>query len=533
MTALEKLRFTLAQVNPTVGDLDYNLDLILDVWNKHDDISDLIIFPEMVLTGYPPEDLLHKESFLSECKKNIESLITQSQKNKSAILIGAPFYDEEKLYNAALLIDNGHTQLVKKHHLPNYGVFDERRYFISGQDSAPLDFRGTKLGVMICEDMWFPNIAANLKSQGAQILIVLNGSPFEIDKQQIRLAQARNRATENHLPLLYINQIGGQDDLVFDGTSFALSENGETLLSCKSFEDDIRTLAQPWHNEHNKETPLPLEDSAIFKVATLGLKDYMRKTGQKKVLIGLSGGIDSALVAVIAVEALGAENVHAVMMPSVFTSKESLDDATNQAKRLGITCETVPITDMVENFIKQQPDTCGIAHENLQSRLRGLILMTKSNTTGAMVLTTGNKSEMAMGYATLYGDMCGGYNPLKDIYKTGIYKICTWLNATRDEIIPKNILTKAPSAELRKDQTDQDSLPPYNILDAILDDLIEQDLSIKEIIAKGFDAATVQKVARLLRLTEYKRRQSPPGPKITSRTLSRDRRYPITNGYKN
>ncbi|MDY0028662.1 MAG: NAD+ synthase [Pseudobdellovibrionaceae bacterium] len=529
MSALEKLRFTLAQINPSVGDLDGNLERIISVWTAQAPHADLVIFPEMVLTGYPPEDLLHKSSFIDACENRIEGLIEKSLSMTSAILIGAPYRIDHKLYNAALLIDNGKLKSVTaKHHLPNYGVFDEKRYFTPSSETKVAEFRGTKLGVMICEDMWFENIANDLKKQGAEILISLNGSPFEIGKLTARELQAHARVNETDLPLIYVNQIGGQDDLVFDGTSFALDAKGTKILTCNSFEEDICQLS--CHPEHSEESPL--NEELLFRAASLGLKDYMRKTGQKKILIGLSGGVDSALAAAIAVDAIGAENINAVMMPSEFTSQESLDDASLCAKNLGITYEIAPIKNMVETFIKDQPDTTGLAHENLQSRLRGVILMTKSNMTGAMVVTTGNKSEMAMGYATLYGDMCGGYNPLKDMYKVEVYKICDWYNQTHDKKIPQNIITKAPSAELRPDQKDQDSLPPYNILDAILECLIEKDLSVSGTIEKGFDKDTVEKVARLLKIAQYKRNQSAPGPKLTQRAFARERRYPISNGYK-
>lgn len=528
-SSLTELQFTIAQINPSVGDLDGNLERILSVWKDHDQSSDLIIFSEMVLTGYPPEDLLHNAGFLNSCEEKIEYLIEQSLTKSSAILIGAPYRADGKLYNAALLIENGKLKsIATKHHLPNYGVFDEQRYFASSDTTRGTDFRGLKLGIMICEDMWFPKIATALKKDGADILIAINGSPFETGKHLAREIQARARVQETGIPLIYVNQIGGQDDLVFDGTSFAIGENSKTILTCKSFEEDICPLS--CHSERSEESPLL--ESLLFRAASLGLKDYMRKTGQRKVLIGLSGGIDSALAAAIAVHALGKENVHAIMMPSEFTSQDSLDDAAACAKRLGISYEIVPIKNMVATFIKDQPETTGLAHENLQSRLRGVILMTKSNMTGAMVVTTGNKSEMAMGYATLYGDMCGGYNPLKDMYKTTVYKICDWYNQTHDKKIPYNIITKAPSAELRPNQTDQDFLPPYETLDAILECLIEKDLSISETITKGFDKNTVEKVARLLKIAQYKRHQSAPGPKLTTRAFARERRYPIANGYK-
>lgn len=522
------MRITLAQVNPTVGDLDYNLDLISRIWNDHDAESDLIVFPELVTTGYPPEDLLHNRQFIKDTEQRIAQLVELSKAKKSAILIGTPQSVNGQLYNSALLIGGGKIiGQTSKHHLPNYGVFDEKRYFTSAKDFTPIDFMGQKLGVLVCEDMWFPDVAAKLREGGAEILISLHGSPFEIGKHDRRLYQANARVGETGLPLLYVNQIGGQDDVIYDGSSFVMDKNGNVTCQAKSFEEGF--ISTNCHSERSEESPLIEEQ--LFRAATLGLKDYMRKTRQKQVLIGLSGGVDSALTAAIAVEALGANNVHAIMMPSHFTSQESLDDAAECAKRLGIAYEIIPIANMIDTFVKDQPETSGLAHENLQSRLRGLTLMTRSNMTGAMVVTTGNKSEMATGYATLYGDMCGGYNPLKDMYKTKVYSVCHWYNATHGDKIPHNIISKKPTAELRPNQTDQDSLPPYDILDAILERLIERDMPPADIVAEGFDTATIEKVAKLLKIAEYKRHQSAPGPKLTTRAFARERRYPIANGY--
>ena len=524
-----KLRVALAQVNPTVGDLVANAALVRENFKTAQDAgAHIVVFPEMVLTGYPVEDLALRPSFQAASKSALATL-AQEINPEIVSIVGYLDHLDGRPQNMVAVIAGGEVRArYAKCHLPNYGVFDEKRYFTPSSETNATEFRGTKLGVMICEDMWFENIANDLKRQGAEILISINGSPFEIGKLTARELQARARVNETNLPLIYVNQIGGQDDLVFDGTSFILDKNGKEILTCKSFEEDVRT-----HSSSSECIPSSFEkEELLFRASSLGLKDYLRKTGQKKVLIGLSGGVDSALAAAIAVDAIGAENIHAVMMPSEFTSQESLDDAALCAKNLGITYEITPIKNMVETFTKDQPETTGLAHENLQSRLRGVILMTKSNMTGAMVVTTGNKSEMAMGYATLYGDMCGGYNPLKDMYKVEVYKICEWYNKTHSQKIPENIITKAPSAELRPDQKDQDSLPPYDTLDAILECLIEKDLSVTETSDKGFDKDTVKKVARLLKIAQYKRNQSAPGPKLTQRAFARERRYPISNGYK-
>lgn len=521
---------TIAQINPVVAALDENLGQIRTIWHAHDDVSDLIVFPELSLTGYSPLDLLNKSSFIDRTMALIERLRDESAGRKAAILIGAPVRSGDGLINAAFLIHGGEiVARIEKNNLPNYGVFDEKRYFVSGTLPHPVSFKGYEIGILICEDMWSAPVSSALRQEGAEILIVMNGSPFAIDKASRRLEQARCRVRETGLPLVYLNQIGAQDDLVYDGGSFVLNAQGDIILSCSSFEEDTQTFSFPFELAALHARPLP-EAELMFRAATLGLKDYMRKSGQTKALIGLSGGIDSALAAVIAVEALGADNVHTIMMPSVFTSTESVSDALACANALRCTHEIVPIDSLVESFIALQPETKGLAHENLQSRLRGLILMTRSNMTGAMVVTTGNKSEMATGYATLYGDMCGGYNPLKDIYKTHVYEICAWINETRGAPIPERIITRAPSAELRADQTDQDSLPPYDILDAILFLRIERNLSVSEIIAQGHDPETVKKVARLLKLSEYKRFQSAPGPKISTRAFDRERRYPIASG---
>ncbi len=532
------LKLTAAQINPTVGDISGNRLLIESVWDKYNADTDLIVFPELSITGYMPEDLLLNSGFISKSQDAIATLVKKSATMSAAILVGCPCPDKTALYNAAYLIDGGKiVSITHKVELPNYGVFDEKRYFTSGTRPEPVDFRDHKLGIMICEDMWFPHVADYLSAKSADMFIVLNGSPYEPHKQSIRIQHARARVEQASIPLLYVNQVGGQDDLVYDGASFALNASGDLILQCEEFIEEFQTFSfangtATIHKQHG-------ETESLYQAAMLGLRDYMRKTKQTKILIGMSGGIDSALSAAIAVDAMGADNVRCVMMPSEFTSPDSIADAKDCADKLGVICDTVPVSSMVENFMTVLPNTSGLAHENLQARLRGLILMTLSNQTGAMVLTTGNKSEMACGYATLYGDMCGGYNVLKDLYKTQVYNLAHWRNTAKPvnalgrdgEIINSSILTKAPTAELRPNQKDQDSLPPYDELDSILMGLIEEDLSPEQMTARGHNPENVTKVSRLLKLAEYKRRQSATGTKLSARAFARERRYPIINGF--
>ncbi|MCB9982139.1 MAG: NAD+ synthase [Rhodospirillales bacterium] len=540
------LTITIAQLNPTVGDLRGNAKNILDVWGKAE--SDLVVFAEMAVCGYPPEDLVLKPSFINSIYSFVESICEQSKDCKSAALLSCPWRIGDGVYNAALLIENGQIIAVQaKHHLPNYGVFDEQRIFKAGPLPAPIDFRGVKLGVMICEDMWYADVAAHLKAQGAELLVVPNASPFETTKDETRETIARARTHETALPLVYVNQVGGQDELVFDGGSFVMDGCGEIVHQLKSFEEDIITIPSPTTLTPNGEAPLPsplgrglsegCED--IYRALTLGLRDYIEKNGFPGVLLGLSGGIDSALSAAIAVDALGPERVHCVMMPSPFTSEESLVDARGCVEALGCGYDTMPIDAAMDAFTSIIPGLSDIAHENMQSRARGLILMALSNASGNMVLSTGNKSEMAVGYATLYGDMNGGFNALKDLYKMQVYALSKWRNTHKPAgalgpdgiVIPENILTKVPTAELKENQTDQDSLPPYEALDDILECLIEHDMALSEICARGHDEATVKRVWAMLDRAEYKRRQAPPGVKITARAFGRDRRYPITNKF--
>jgi NAD+ synthase len=547
----QKLSLVLAQLNPTLGDIAGNMAKLRDARRKAAaQGADLFMVPELYVCGYPPEDLVLKQSFLTAIRTAIEALAKETTEGP-AILLGAPWREDGKIYNAALLMEGGKiANKILKRDLPNYGPFDEKRVFSAGPLPEPIIFKGHKLGVLVCEDMWTPDAAAHLKKQGAQVLLVLNGSPYESDKLGERQFLARARVKETGLPLVYLNQIGGQDELVFDGTSFVLDAQGKTIAQAEAWTEDL--LFTQWNATLQGLTPQPgpiksAPEGAgdIYHALLLGLRDYVNKNGFPSVVLGLSGGIDSALVAVLAADALGADKVWNVMMPSPYTSKESLNDATALAQALGCRLDTIPITEAMETFSRilakpfasRPPDT---TEENIQSRSRGLILMALSNKFGPMVLSTGNKSEMSVGYSTLYGDMCGGFSVLKDLYKTQVYAVAHWRNEYKPgmalgpsgKIIPENVFIRPPTAELRPDQKDEDNLPPYKILDGILECLIEKDMGANEIIAKDFDAATVKRVWKMLDGAEYKRRQAPPGVKITRRSLGKDRRYPITNKYR-
>ncbi len=518
--------FILAQINPIVGDLAYNFSKIEKVWGDHDTDNTLIIFPELVTCGYPPEDLVLKSFFMDRIHAHIEQLCEDNKKRKSSILLSTPWRHEGTLYNAAHAITGGKiTDTVFKNRLANGDVFDEPRIFEKGPLPEPVEFNGKKLGIMICEDMWRPAAALHLAKQGAEILIVTNASPYETDKQNRRYDLARGHIDATGLPFIYVNQICGQDELVFDGGSFVMDAEKNITHHLPSFEECIASTA-----DEIKTFPAKRLEESMYQAVTLGLRDYIQKNNFPGILLGLSGGIDSALSAAIAADAIGPEKVRCVMMPSPFTSKESLEDAKECAELLGVSYETISIDPAMKAFEEMVPDLDGLAHENMQSRARGLTLMSLSNQTGYMVLSTGNKSEVAVGYATLYGDMCGGFNALKDLYKTQVYALSKWRNE-QSMVIPNRILTKAPSAELREDQTDQDSLPPYDVLDDILECLIEKDMGLNRISAKGYDLETIQKVWTLLDRAEYKRRQAPPGPKVTRKAFGKDRRYPMTCGF--
>jgi NAD+ synthase len=533
------LKIAVAQLNPIVGDVEGNAAKIAAAYEAAG--ADLLVTPELALSGYPPEDLVLRREFTARLEEKIEFLKRLTAGRAGALLVGTPLLQGNDLYNAALLLENGEIRAtVTKRHLPNYGVFDEARVFMAGGPAPVVIVGGHRLGIMICEDMWFADCAADLKSQGAQLLIVPNGSPYEKEKKEQRSRHALARASETGLPLLYAHQVGGQDELVFDGASFLVHDNKVHQIA-PDFEEALVTIG--WREQNGILAPALIPavtqlrgEEAVYRALVLGLGDYVRKNKFPGVILGLSGGVDSALAAALAVDALGADKVRAVMMPSPYTSRESLEDAAACAALLGIRLDIAPIATAMAGFEKMlqpvfdrhEPDT---TEENVQARLRGMILMAISNKDGPMVVSTGNKSEMAVGYTSLYGDMCGGFAVLKDVYKTEVYALARWRNA-QARVIPERIMTKAPSAELRHGQTDQDSLPPYEALDKILAGLIEDQASIDDIAAAGFDRKEVQRVWSMLIGSEYKRRQSPPGVKITSRSFGKERRYPITNRFK-
>lgn len=511
------LNIALAQLNFTVGDLAGNKAKI-HAAAKQVAGADLVVFSEMCVTGYPPEDLVLKPSF-QQAAMQVVNDIAAAAKGLPALLIGGIWAEEGRLYNTAFLIADGwivHRQY--KHALPNYSVFDEVRVFTPGALPRPVTFKDKKLGILVCEDMWHESSLTHLS--GVDALLVLNSSPFEMDKRRIRQEHAKAAVEKTGAPLYYVNQVGGQDEIVFDGASFVMDASGEVVVEFPEWEEKLAADGAVASSTHT---------ASIYQALVTGLRDYVQKNGFPGVILGMSGGVDSALVACIAADALGPEKVRAVMLPSRFTSKDSLEDAADCAKRLGISYETIPIEPAFE-ALDGQLKLEGLAKENIQSRIRGVILMALSNQTGWMVVSTGNKSEMSMGYATLYGDMCGGYAPLKDVYKTTVYALCHWRNG-QGAVIPERIITKAPTAELRENQTDQDSLPPYPVLDGILKYLIEEERSVQQVVAQGFEEALVRKVEKMLKNAEYKRRQAPPGVKITAKAFGRDRRYPITNKY--
>lgn len=546
------LIIALAQCNFTVGDLAGNSAKITQFYTEAArKKADLVLFSELSITGYPPEDLLLRPSFQREAIKAIEELAKVTRSYDTAMLVGGVLLKDEQLYNAAYLLEGGKIAGVTlKSLLPNYGVFDEQRVFVSSSRSEPLLYKGVKLGVMICEDLWQGEVTRNLVKQGAELLVAINASPFDKEKHGHRVRLASGHAETYDLPFIYVNQVGGQDELVFDGGGFVCASDGSVACQLPFWEESL-TLTE-WHKAETgwQVTPSSLAPSfskyeSLYLALMTGLRDYVQKNNFPGVIIGLSGGIDSAITAAIAVDALGKERVQLVMMPSRYTSQESLLDAEICAEMLECVLESIPIEQCFESFMGSLAPSFGdkapdITEENLQSRIRGTLLMALSNKFGKMVLTTGNKSEMAVGYATLYGDMCGGYNVLKDLYKTEVFAISRWRNrhfpkgarGKEAMVMPDSIIAKAPTAELRHDQKDQDSLPSYDLLDDILFKLIEQQISAESIISVGYDRKTVEKVAKLLYFAEYKRRQSPPGVKVSIMNFGRDRRYPITNMYR-
>jgi NAD+ synthase (glutamine-hydrolysing) len=537
---LTPFHIALAQINPVVGDLSGNVKLISDAAEvAHRAGAKLLITPELALTGYPPEDLLLRPAFVEAAADALDQLRSALAAYPGlAVVVGHPLKTPLGLHNAASVLKDGQCiASYAKHELPNNEVFDEVRYFTPGNAPCVFDIEGCAIGVIICEDAWHAGPASQAKAAGAQVLISLNASPYHLHKENLRLEVLRQVIGTTGLPLIYVNAVGGQDELVFDGGSFALDANGLVATAMPQFETGIGlvTIDKNGEPELGLIAPSQSMESQAYSALVLGVRDYVHKNGFPGVIIGLSGGVDSALVLAIAVDALGAEQVRAVMMQSPYTAEISWVDACALASNLGVQYDEIPIGSAVaalegalaSQFAGLAPDT---TEENIQARVRGTLLMALSNKTGRLVLTTGNKSEMAVGYCTLYGDMAGGFAVIKDIPKTLVYQLCTYRNSMAP-VIPERILTRAPSAELRPDQTDQDSLPPYDLLDAIVEGYMEQNQSIASLIERGFDEASVRKITRLIKLNEYKRRQAPPGVRITTRAFGRDWRYPITSRF--
>lgn len=553
----DTLSLALAQLNPTVGDIDGNLAKLRRARAEAAaQKADLVLTTELFLSGYPPDDLVLKRQFVAACMEAVEAFARETADGGPAVLLGTPWREGERVHNAVALLEGGAVQTLRfKYDLPNYGVFDEKRVFAAGPLPGPVNFRGIRLGVPICEDIWTPEVVECLEESGAEILLVPNGSPFEANKQDVRLNIATARVVESGLPLVYLNQLGGQDELVFDGGSFVLNADRSLALQMPAWTERVivtrwNRAGDGWVCDAGDISPPAGDDlESIYQALVLGLRDYVSKNRFPGVLLGLSGGIDSAISAAVAVDALGADKVLTFMMPSPYTSAESLEDAEAVARLLGVKLDSLSIgpamaafEGMLKPLFNGMP--ADITEENIQSRSRGVTLMAISNKFGHMVLSTGNKSEMSVGYATLYGDMCGGYNVLKDVYKTAVFALCHWRNQAdvaglpvgvlgpNGAVMPERVITKPPSAELKPDQKDEDSLPPYSVLDEILGYLVEDELPVADIVAKGMDRELVMRVWRMLDRAEYKRRQACPGVKITRRAFGRERRYPITNAFQ-
>ncbi len=548
----DKIAIAVAQLNSTVGDIAGNAEKVRRAcMTAAAQGADLVVFPELFVAGYPPEDLVLKPAFQAACRAAVEALARETASGGPALLVGTPWLDGGKLYNAVALLDGGAIAALRfKVDLPNYGVFDEKRVFAQGPMPGPVNFRGVRLGLPICEDIWGEEIVECLAETGAELLVVPNGSPYWRQKGDVRLNIAVARVTEQGLPTVYVNQVGAQDELVFDGVSFGLHADCSLAFQLAAFEESVVTIhwqrrGTTWRCEDGPKVTAVDADRADYAACVLGLRDYVNKNGFPGVVLGLSGGVNSALCAAMAVDALGAERVRCIMMPYKFTAQESLDDAAACAKALGVRYQMLPIATAVEGlqaaltpaFTGLQRD---VTEENLQARARGTILMAISNKFNVMVVTTGNKSEMSVGYATLYGDMNGGFNPIKDLYKTEVFRLSRLRNGWKPAgalgpdgaVIPENIMTRPPTAELRENQKDEDSLPPYSVLDPILERLVEREEPISAIVAAGFDQATVARIERMLNIAEYKRRQAAPGVKVTLKNFGRDRRYPITNRFR-
>jgi NAD+ synthase len=539
----DRLKIAFAQMNQRVGDLDGNAAAILEVRRRAGD-ADLLLCPELQLTGYPPEDLVLKPEFVRRTMEATERLVEATIEPGPAILIGTIVAEAGATYNAVVLADGGKILgRTLKHELPNYGTFDEKRVFAPGPLPEPFEFKGVKIGVPICEDIWLENVCAHLAGAGAELLLVPNGSPYELDKDDKRSRLVRDRALQTGLPIAYLNRVGGQDELVFDGSSFIVHPDGERVVQLCDWDEalfvtDWHRTADGWRCTTREAHALDAFPEDVYRAMMVGLHDYVERNGFPGVILGLSGGIDSALSAAVAVDALGADRVRGVMLPSKYTSEESLEDARECARLLDCRHDVISIASGVDALDTMLPDMSGLAAENVQARLRMVALMALSNSSGEMLLTTGNKSEMSVGYATLYGDMAGGYSVLKDAYKTTVFALSRWRNANRPEsalgadgpVMPARVITKPPTAELRPGQKDEDSLPPYSLLDRILEALVDREMSVAEIAAAtGAPTVLVANIETLLLKAEYKRRQAPPGVKIGSRNFGRDRRYPISN----
>ena len=546
MSMTDRLTIAFAQMNQRVGDLDGNAAAMLTMRERAQG-ADLLLCPELQVTGYPAEDLVLKPEFVRRTMETAQRLVDATSAPGPAMLIGTIVHEEGLNYNAVLLADGGKVVgRTLKRELPNYGTFDEKRIFAAGPMPEPLEFRGVKIGVPICEDIWQDQVCAHLAQAGAEMLLVPNGSPYELDKDDLRQRLVRSRVMITGLPIAYLNRVGGQDEIVFDGSSFIMHPDGELVAQMCDWEEDLlitewQRQASGWRCHTRAEHKLDPFPGDVYRAMMLGLSDYVNRNGFPGVILGLSGGIDSALSAAVAVDALGPDKVWGVMLPSKYTSDTSLEDARENARMLGCRHDVVSIAPAVDALDEMLADQSGLAEENVQARLRMVTLMALSNTHGHMLLTTGNKSEMSVGYATLYGDMAGGYSVLKDAYKTTVFALSRWRNRTRPEgalgpdgpVMPERIITKPPTAELRPGQKDEDSLPPYALLDRMLEGLVDKEMSVKEVaLSTGADIAAVAEIERKLLKAEYKRRQAPPGVKIGTRNFGRDRRYPITNFFR-
>src|SRR5690348_12833162 len=539
----DRLTIAFAQMNQRVGDLEGNAAAMLEMRRRAAN-ADLLMCPELQLIGYPPEDLVLKPEFVRRTHECTDQLVAATAEPGPAMLIGTLIAEGGSVYNAFILAEGGKViGRTLKHELPNYGTFDEKRIFTPGPLPEPIEFKGVKLGVPVCEDIWQEIVCAHLAEAGAEMLLVPNGSPYELDKDEIRYKLVRSRALQTGLPIAYVNRVGGQDELVFDGSSFILHPDGERVVQLCDWNEallitDWERTAEGWRCTTRETHKLDAFPEDVYQAMVVGLRDYVERNGFPGVILGLSGGIDSALSAAVAVDALGAPRVRGVMLPSKYTSEESLEDARDCARLLGCRHDVVSIAPAVDAIDGMMPQLQGLAAENVQARLRMVALMALSNSSGEMLLTTGNKSEMSVGYATLYGDMAGGYSVLKDAYKTTVFALSRWRNANKPEgalgpdgpVMPERVITKPPTAELRPGQKDEDSLPPYSVLDRILEGLVDKEMSVKEVAdATGEDAVLVANIETLLLKAEYKRRQAPPGVKIGNRNFGRDRRYPISN----